>query len=110
MAKLPAIDGLTVAELKTLADTIDKAIADKKAEDRAKLKAEMRRLASESGFSIDELFFAKRGPGRKSGADRPVMYRNPENPDQTWSGRGRHPAWLTSAMKRKGATIDQFAA
>lgn len=110
MAKLPAIDGLTVAELKNLADTINKTIADKKAEELAKLKAEMRRLASEAGFSIDELFFAKRGAGRKSGADRPVMYRNPDNPDQTWSGRGRRPAWFATAMKRKGATPVQLAA
>lgn len=24
----------------------------------------------------------------------PVKYRNPENPNEQWSGRGRQPAWI----------------
>lgn len=34
-------------------------------------------------------------------------YRNPDEPSQTWSGRGKQPRWLTAAL-RTGHTIDEF--
>jgi DNA-binding protein H-NS len=34
-------------------------------------------------------------------------YRNPNEPSETWSGRGKQPRWLTAALK-KGHTIDEF--
>lgn len=35
-------------------------------------------------------------------------YRNSKAPFETWSGRGKKPRWLTSALKA-GHTIDEFA-
>jgi DNA-binding protein H-NS len=34
-------------------------------------------------------------------------YRNPNEPSETWSGRGKQPRWLTAALKT-GHTIDEF--
>lgn len=34
-------------------------------------------------------------------------YRNPVEPFETWSGRGKRPRWLVSALKA-GRTIDDF--
>lgn len=34
-------------------------------------------------------------------------YRNPNEPSQTWSGRGKKPRWLTAAL-RTGHSIDEF--
>src|ERR1700759_4135102 len=34
-------------------------------------------------------------------------YRNPEEPSETWSGRGKQPRWLASALKT-GHTIENF--
>jgi H-NS histone family len=34
-------------------------------------------------------------------------YRNPENPAETWAGRGLTPRWLTAAMKG-GKKPDDF--
>src|SRR5262245_55364862 len=34
-------------------------------------------------------------------------YRNPDNPSETWSGRGRQPRWLV-ALLRAGGRIDDF--
>lgn len=36
-----------------------------------------------------------------------VKYRNPENPTETWGGRGKRPAWLRERLEQ-GATLDQF--
>src|SRR5215204_5874280 len=34
-------------------------------------------------------------------------YRNPNEPSQTWSGRGKQPRWLTAALKT-GHKIEEF--
>lgn len=34
-------------------------------------------------------------------------YQNPAVPSETWSGRGKRPLWLVSALKA-GATIEDF--
>ncbi len=34
-------------------------------------------------------------------------YRNPDEPSETWSGRGKQPRWLTTALKT-GHTIEEF--
>ena len=35
-------------------------------------------------------------------------YRNPNEPSETWSGRGKQPRWLTAALK-SGHRIEDFA-
>ena len=34
-------------------------------------------------------------------------YRNPKEPSETWSGRGKRPLWLVAAMK-SGRKIEEF--
>jgi DNA-binding protein H-NS len=34
-------------------------------------------------------------------------YRNPKEPSETWSGRGKQPRWLAAALKT-GRTIEEF--
>ena len=34
-------------------------------------------------------------------------YRNPNEPSETWSGRGKQPRWLSSAL-RTGHTLEEF--
>lgn len=81
------------------------------AEVRAKVKAIIR----EAGLTVSEVFGtgARRGPGRppkaataKKGAKKKVKrgykvkpkYRNPDNPAQTWAGRGLKPKWYRQAL------------
>ena len=81
------------------------------AEVRAKVKAIIR----DAGLTVSEVFGtgAKRGPGRppkaataKKGAKKKVKrgykvkpkYRNPDNPAQTWAGRGLKPKWYRQAL------------
>jgi len=35
-------------------------------------------------------------------------YRNPDNPSETWAGRGLKPRWLTAALK-SGTKLEHFA-
>lgn len=78
----------------------------------ASVRSKLARLAEAEGYTIAELFGtaapAKNGasPGRKLGKV-PPKYRNPANPDETWSGRGKLPRWL-AALIAKGRKPEDF--
>jgi DNA-binding protein H-NS len=50
--------------------------------------------------------------GKSSGSARmgkvPPKYRNPDNPSETWAGRGLQPRWLAAALK-SGRKLEHFA-
>ena len=52
--------------------------------------------AQELGFSLAELKGVKKQ--RKSTGTAGPKYRRPENPNVTWSGRGRKPRWFADAL------------
>jgi DNA-binding protein H-NS len=45
--------------------------------------------------------------GRRPYPPVPPKYRNPDQPSETWSGRGKRPRWL-DAQLRSGKRIDDF--
>ncbi|MGC9419392.1 MAG: H-NS family nucleoid-associated regulatory protein [Rhodovulum sp.] len=96
------IDKLSLAELKQLRKDVDNAIASYKEREKAKARAALEEKAKEFGFSLDEIVGKKT---RRSKA--PAKFRNPENPSETWSGRGRRPKWLEDALN-KGHKLDDF--
>ena len=56
------------------------------------------------GYSVEELF---EQPKVKHYSKVAPKYRNPANPMQTWSGRGRQPIWLRDLVA-DGANADDF--
>ena len=113
-----AIDlkGLSARELDTL---ITKAKKRKNTLGKRKPIASVRRkvaaLAKSEGYSIDELFGgAKAAPkarksavARKPGKKVAPKYRNPANPKETWTGRGKQPRWM-AALTAKGKKPEDF--
>jgi DNA-binding protein H-NS len=67
-------------------------------------------LLKSAGLSLDEVYPTRRGKGAKVAKGSPVApkYRNPASPEQTWSGRGKRPLWLSGALKKRGASIENF--
>jgi len=108
MAKIN-IEKFSLKELVELERDVRDAIVIKQSEEKDALKAQMRRMAEEAGLSLDEIIGVKRGGGRKSAAPSAAKYRNPDNPSQTWTGRGRRPQWLLEKLSRKGASVADFA-
>ena len=100
----PKIDSLSYAELLKPEERIKSAISTRKAEDAKVTKEELKAMAAKAGFELEELF-GKRGPKRGKGI---AKYRNPMDPAQTWTGRGRKPNWLIDALN-KGGKLDSFA-
>jgi DNA-binding protein H-NS len=84
---------------------VDKAIKDvekRRLDDARKAAA---KTAAEYGFRLADLVDSKADTNGKS--KLPPKYRHPENPDQTWTGRGRRPAWLEEALA-SGHALEEF--
>ena len=50
---------------------------------------------------------AKTPRSRKSLGKVPPKFRNPDNPAETWTGRGKQPRWL-AAFTAAGRSVDEF--
>ena len=91
---------MSVDELWTLHEEISSVLAKRLAEEKAALEERLRRLR----------------PGSETGtfrrAKRPYpqvlpKFRNPAQPAETWSGRGKQPRWLTAQL-RSGKKLNDF--
>jgi DNA-binding protein H-NS len=89
------LHAMSLGELKELQRNVARAIAS--FEDRKKKEAllALEEKARELGFSIAELTGAK---VMRTRAPVAAKYANPDNPADTWSGRGRKPKWFTDAL------------
>lgn len=85
---------ISLDELKRLKKELDKAIANYDDRRKAEARRDLEEKAREYGFSLSELAGVKT---TKRSTVSP-KYRNPGNPEQTWSGRGRQPTWFREAI------------
>jgi DNA-binding protein H-NS len=96
------LDTLSLQELKQLHSQVGGLIASYEVTRRKEAVAKLEALARELGYSLAELAGAEtKRPrsGAKSKSTGAPKYANPEDPSQTWSGKGRRPAWMTAALE-----------
>lgn len=101
------LSGLSLPQLYQLEKDLAREVARRKVEDKQQALADLQKLASERGFSLSELLGTDVPTGKRGGKRGPVaaQFRNPANPEQTWSGRGRKPQWVADHLA-KGGNID----
>jgi DNA-binding protein H-NS len=89
-----ALKTMSIDKLRDLKNKVDAAISTKISERRYELESELSKL---SGFGGRGKAIKFAGGGMRG----PVApkYRNPENPSETWAGRGLKPRWLAAAIK-----------
>ena len=118
------LNGLSAKELDALiAQAKKRRTTLSKRKPIAVVRRKLTELARAEGYSIGELFgggvpqaarssSAPAKTGRKStkgyklGKVAP-KYQNPDNPSETWAGRGQQPKWLASRLTG-GKTLDDF--
>lgn len=104
------LHSMSRADLEKLRADIDKELASLE----TRKLAEARKAAEEAvralGFSLDEVLggAAPKTRGRKAAKSGEARYRNPANPSQTWTGRGRQPGWIKDGLKA-GKSMGEFA-
>ena len=104
------LDGLELADLQQVQKKVEKLIADYHDRKLREAKSAAESVLKEHGFKLNDLF-GDSGPakaGKASGkTPKPAKYANPENPEQTWSGLGRRPAWVREAL-HEGRSLSDF--
>ena len=102
------LSGLSLPQLYQLQKDLEREISRRKVEDKQKAISDLQKLAAERGFSLNELLGADL-PSKRGGKRGPVaaQFKNPANPEQTWSGRGRKPQWVVDHLAA-GGSIDSL--
>ncbi|MBY6059723.1 H-NS family nucleoid-associated regulatory protein [Leisingera daeponensis] len=98
------LKAMSSTELRQLETDVQAAIQVREKED---LKAAFRAAetaVAEFGFTLEEVWSKI---GNRPKPKSPPKYRNPENPSQTWTGRGRKPQWIVEAI-RNGRDISEL--
>jgi len=95
------LKSMSIDKLLSLRSQVDAALRGKVTEERRNLQSKLGRLSHLSASGIRGV----RGGPRGSVAPK---YRNPDNPAETWAGRGLTPRWLAAALK-SGRKLEDFS-
>jgi len=106
MARSSTLDDMSYAELRQMETRIARLKIEKQNAERTELRERIIGMVKQHGFEIGDLF----GKGRKGKGTVAVKYRDPHNPENTWTGRGRMPRWMTAATKGGKAKKEDFLA
>ena len=103
---------LTALSDEQLTDLLSKAqakLASRERQNRKDLRAEIERRMAADGYKMADVF-PELGAARSSTTrrKRPARYRDPQNPEQTWSGIGRTPRWVQAILDEHGIDMKVF--
>jgi DNA-binding protein H-NS len=98
----PDLDNYTLEELTSLKKDVEAAINSFNARALAHAREELEKTAKSMGYKLDEIFEM-----RKPRAKVAPKYRNSDDQDQTWTGRGRKPKWVEYALQ-SGKTLEDL--
>lgn len=90
------LEGMSLEDLRKLSRDVNKAIAGYEERKRKEARKAMEKVARDFGVSFDEVVGTAKPAAKASKS--PAKFRNPENPAETWSGKGRQPGWYKSAV------------
>ena len=106
------LSGLNIDQLTSLVGEAQSEIASRERTRRKDLRSELERRVTAEGYKMGDIFpelgSASTGAARRQ--KRPAKYRNPQNPDDTWSGIGRTPKWVAAIVEERGIDVPAFKA
>jgi DNA-binding protein H-NS len=92
---------MSLDELWDLHERVGAILSDRIEDEKKKLEQQLNQLARR----VTEL--SPRSPQRRSYPKVEAKFRNPDNPSDTWSGRGKTPRWLVRLIAA-GRKLDEF--
>ena len=106
------LSNLNIDQLADLVTQTQSEMASREKQRRKDLRSELERRVTAEGYKMGDIF-PELGSGSGSAArrqKRPAKYRNPQNPDDTWSGIGRTPKWVATIVEERGIDVPAFKA
>lgn len=103
------VEKMSLKDLNDLEAKLAKAKAAAKTRAKAEVKEKIDALLESSGFTIGDLYsVARAGRPRGAAVAKSAKFVNPDDRNETWTGRGRKPNWLVAKLA-KGAALEDFA-
>ena len=111
---------LSPSQLQALIQDANARLAGARNDQIRDVRAQIESILKKSDLTIDDVYPTRAGKkakagkagdsrkGSKKGTKVAPKYRNPENPAEQWTGRGRQPAWFVAALKKRGVTIESL--
>ena len=106
------LSGLSIDQLADLVGKAQFEMASRERQRRKYLRSELERRVAAEGYKMGDIF-PELGNGAAGGRQRrkmPVRFRNPQNPEETWTGIGRSPKWVQAILAERGIDIAAFKA
>ena len=97
-------------ELEKLQVEVERELQNAEARDRREARKAAAKAAAEFGFSLEDISDEGTAPRktRRSGPKSKAKFANPENPSETWTGKGRQPNWYRAEIE-KGTAPESMA-
>jgi DNA-binding protein H-NS len=112
MTKKVSLDAMSIDEMWQLHEEISRVLSVRLTSEKRELEKRLAQLRRERETRQPPHADAQssksvaRAPRRKYPRVFP-KYRNPKQPSETWSGRGKRPRWLAAALNN-GRKIEEF--
>lgn len=101
-------DAMSVDDLWQLYEKLSQVLSIRLTSEKRELEKRLAQLRREKELRVSESAEINSAPRERRKYPRVFpKYQNPNEPSETWSGRGKQPRWLTAALKT-GHTIDEF--
>ena len=94
----------SMSELQALARDIEVELRRRGDEERKRVLVQMKDLAASVDMTLDD-FIAYSSSKKTKGEPK---YQNPDNPRQTWTGRGKRPSWIKAVLEQGGSLEDML--
>lgn len=101
-----AVDDLTLKDINSLEQELQKAKAQVRDRERKALRKKIDALLEGTGFTVFDIYGV--GSKKRGKSISIARYANPADPSDTWTGRGRKPNWLLACLK-KGRKLEDYA-
>jgi DNA-binding protein H-NS len=102
------LEGKSVEELKGMIAEAQRQIESQMRATKERAFQKIADIAEEVGITAEDIAkrFSRAAKGGKKAAI--VRFQDPENPKNTWAGRGRKPKWLQEKLEQ-GKNLDDYA-
>ncbi|MCU6496556.1 H-NS histone family protein [Rugamonas sp. A1-17] len=87
------LSNMSSADLRNLQEQVKRELKQRESQDLAKAREQILAIAQSVGVPLKDLVGGGGGSRVKTGSVAP-RYRNPSDPTQLWTGRGRQPKWV----------------
>jgi len=99
------LNELNYQELKALSVDVEREIKAREKDLKKEARQAVLSAAKEFGLSIEEIFGVD---AKRTYNTAPKKYRNPENHDEVWTGRGKQPTWFVHLTHARGVPVEQL--